>query len=47
MGDTEDSIFGVKPVIPALNGPGCGLVVASAEKAYLLGSQFYSKQCRE
>ena len=34
------SIFGVKPSIPSLWGPGCGLVVATAEKASLLGSQF-------
>ena len=40
------SIFGVKPSIPALMGPGGGLVVAPAEKASLLGSQFDSKQCR-
>ena len=40
------SIVGVKP-IPALGEPGGGLVVAHAEKASLLGSQFESKQCRE
>ena len=40
------SDFGVKPSIPAL-GPEGGLVVAPAEKASLLGSQFDSKQCRE
>ena len=40
-------IFGVKPSIPALRGPGGGLVVAPAEKASLLGSQFDSKQCRK
>ena len=39
-------IFGVKP-IPALSGPGGGLVVAHAEKTSLLGSQFDSKQCRD
>ena len=43
----KGSIFGVKPSIPALRGPGCGLVVAPVEKASLLGSQFDSKQCRE
>ena len=37
----------MKPNIPALRGPGGGLVVASAEKASLLPSQFESKQCRE
>ena len=42
----KGSIFGVKP-ISALRGPGGGLVVAPAEKASLLGSQFNSKQCRE
>ena len=36
------SIFGVKPSIPALRGPGGGLVVAPADKASLLGSQFDS-----
>ena len=41
------SIFNVKPSIPALSGPGGALVVAPAEKASLLGSQFDSKQCRE
>ena len=41
------SIFGVKPSIHALRGPGGGLVVAPAEKASLLGSQFDSKQSRE
>ena len=35
----KGSIFGVKPSICALRGPGCGLVVAPAEKASLLGSQ--------
>ena len=43
----KGSIFGVKPFIPALREPGVGLVVAPAEKASLLGSQFDSKQCRE
>ena len=43
----QGSIFGVKPFIPALRGPGGGLVVAPAEKASLLGSQFDSKQCSE
>ena len=37
----------MKPSIPALMGPGGGLVVAPAEKASLLGSQFDSKKCRE
>ena len=43
----DSSIFCVKLSIPALKGPRCGLVVAPAEKASLLGSQFDSKQCRE
>ena len=38
------SNFGMKPSIPALRGPRGGLVVAPAEKATLLGSQFDSKQ---
>ena len=42
----KGSIFGVKP-IPALWGPGGGLVVAPAEKASLLGSRFDIKQRRE
>ena len=37
----------MKPSIPALRGRRDGLVVAPAEKASLLGSQFDSKQCRE
>ena len=37
----------MKPSIPALMGLGDSLVVASDEKASLLGSQFDSKQCRE
>ena len=37
----------MKPFIPALMGPRGGLVVAPAEKASLLGSQFDRKQCRE
>ena len=41
------SIFGLRPSIPALKGPGGGLVVAPAEKESLRGSQFDSKQCRE
>ena len=41
----KGSIFGVKPFIPALRGPGGGLVVARAVKASLLGSQFDCKQC--
>ena len=41
------SIFVVKPSIPALKGPGGGLMVAPAENASLLGTQFDSKQCRE
>ena len=45
VGDTEGTIFDVKPSIPALRGPGGGLVVAPAEKATLLCSQFDSKQC--
>ena len=43
----KSSIFGVKPSIPALRGPGGCLVVAPAEKASLLGSQFDSEQCRQ
>ena len=43
----KGSVFGVKLFIPALGGPVGGLVVAPAEKASLLGSQFNSKQCRE
>ena len=43
----KGSIFGVKFSIPALRGTGGGLVVAPAEKASLLGSQFDRKQCRE
>ena len=43
----KGSVFGVKPSIPALRGPGGSLVVAPAEKATLQGSQFDSKQCRE
>ena len=34
----------MKPSIPALWGPGGGLVVAPAKTASLLGSQFDSKQ---
>ena len=41
------AIFGVKLSIHALRRPVGGLVVAPAEKALLLGSQFDSKQCRE
>ena len=41
------SIFGVKPSILAFMGPGCGLVVARAEKSSLMSSQFDRKQCRE
>ena len=37
----------MKHSIPALRGHGGGLVVALAEKASLLVSQFDSKQCRE
>ena len=37
----------MQPSIPALRGPGGGLVIAPAEKASLLGSQFDSKECRE
>ena len=37
----------MKPYIPARRGPRGGLVVAPAEKASLLGSQFDCKQCRE
>ena len=43
----KGSIYGVNPSIPALRGPGGGLVVAPAEKASLLGSQFDNKLCRE
>ena len=38
----KGSIFSVKPSIPALKGTGGLLVVAPAEKASLLGSQFDS-----
>ena len=41
----KSSIFGLQPSIPALRRAGGGLVVAPAEKAPLLGSQFDSKQC--
>ena len=41
------SIFGVKLFIPALRGPGGGVVVAPAEKGSHLGSQFDSRQCHE
>ena len=37
----------MKPTIPALGGPRGGLVVAPAQKASLLGSQFDNKQCIE
>ena len=37
----------MKPSIPALRGPGGVSVVAPAEKASLLSSQFYSQQCQE
>ena len=37
----------MKPSIPALRGPGGGLVVVPAEKASLLGSRFDRDQCRE
>ena len=50
VGDTERAdlcCVGVKPSIPALRGPGGGLVVAPAEKASILGSQFNSKQYSE
>ena len=43
----KSSIFGVKLSIPALRGPGGGLVLAPAEKESLLGTQLDSKQCRE
>ena len=43
----KSSIFDVKPYIPALRGPGCGLVVAPVEKASLLGSEFHNKQCHD
>ena len=46
-GTLKGSILGEKPSIPALRGAEGGLVVAHAEKASLLGSQFDSKQCRE
>ena len=47
VGDTEGSLFYVKPSIPAFRGPRGGLVVAPAEKASLLGHQFDGKQCHE
>ena len=40
----KGSIFGGKQSIPALRGPGGGLVVAPAEMASLLGSEFNRKQ---
>ena len=43
----KGSIFGEKPSIPALRGPGGVLMVSPAEKASLLGTLFDSKQCRE
>ena len=43
----KGSIFGEKPSIPALRGPGGALVVSPAEKASLLGALFDSKQCSE
>ena len=43
----KGSIFGVNPSIPAIRGPGGGLVVAPAEKTSLKGSRFECKQCRE
>ena len=43
----KGSIFEVKPYIPALRRPRGGLVVAPAEIASLVGSQFVSKQCSE
>ena len=41
----KDSIFGVTPSILALSWPEGGLVVAPAETASLLCSQFDCKQC--
>ena len=46
-GRLEGSIFDVNPSISALREFGGSLVVAPAEKALLLGSQFDSKQCHE
>ena len=43
----KGSIFGVKPSILALRGPGGGLVEAPSEKTSLLGSQFDTKQYSE
>ena len=43
----KGSIFGVKPSIPAFTRPGGGLVLALAEKASLLVSQFDNKQSRK
>ena len=43
----KDTIFGVKPSIPAIFRPRGDLAVAPAGKASLLGSQFDSKQYRE
>ena len=43
VGDTERHDLDVKSSINALRGPRCGLVVARAEDAPLLGTQFDSK----
>ena len=43
----KGSILGVKPSVPALKGLRDALVVAPAEKASMLGSQFDRKQCRQ
>ena len=43
----KSSLFGSKPSLPALCGPGGGLVVSPVEKAELLSSHFDSKQCRD
>ena len=43
----KGSTFGVKPSVTDLIGPGGGLVVATAHKGSLFGSQFDSKQCLE
>ena len=43
----KGTIFDVKPSIAVLRGPGGCLVVATAKKVSLFGSQFDSKQCCE
>ena len=47
VGDTEKLDLWCEAVYSGCHGPGGGLVVAPAEKASHLGSQFDSKQCCE